>query len=98
MDWPAVFAAVVGTFGTAISGYIVWWLKQQHLNSKSSDYALTMLLKAQLRNYHLTTHEKGEVTYDELEDVHGIHKAYNTLGGNGAGDRMVVEIAQLPKR
>ena len=97
LDWSAVFASVIGAVGTAISGYLVWWLKQQHLIGRVSDHALCGLLKAQIRSYHRESTERGSVTYDELEDVLELHKAYKALGGNGAVDRMIEDISTMRK-
>lgn len=40
--------------------------------------------------------ERGWITRDEYETMHGLYKPYIKLGGNGSGTKIMSEIEQLP--
>ena len=69
-------------------------LRKRNKRLEALIHGLTFLvLKDQVR-YHTA---KGEITQDEFSVIYGmVYTKYKELGGNGASERLVAELSNLP--
>ena len=97
--WAELFIAMGGaaTLGSVLAALAQHWLetwKARHppeaspqvkaRNTISLHSALGML-----RDIHRTAVKQGYVDLEDLEEASAIYNAYHTLGGNGAGTRII---------
>lgn len=92
-----------GAASAVVSGFfsVVLW----HLNNKKKvdahDEAIRAgvraLLYDKIKYLGLKLIEKGEITAEELEDIHRLHKVYHDeLAGNGYLDTIMHKVDRLP--
>lgn len=83
-----ILIAVIPTVITAILGYIGYFIRSIHLNNKTTDKAIVVLLRRELTEVYDNIKDKSVITIDELEEFDEIYEVYTSLGGNGRGTTM----------
>lgn len=93
-----ILVAVFPTIITALLGYIGFIVKSIHLNNKSSDKAITILLRRELTQLYDQYKEEEFLTVDEVDEFDEIYDTYASLGGNGKGTMMHDKVHKMEIR
>lgn len=64
---------------------------------KNLENANKIIMKDRIKHLGKSYIERGNVSLDELEDLHEMHQCYHDLGGNGFLDQLMKEVDSLPK-
>lgn len=81
---------------TALTGYIVFLLKNQKKDRDANSRGTMLLLKVQLIEYHAEWEARGYVTKHGLQNFLEMYDAYHALGGNGMVTELLNEVKELP--
>ena len=80
---------------TALTGYIVWLMKQQKRDRDANSKGTMLLLRVQLIEYHDKYVKLGDIPSYAYENFMEMYDAYHALGGNGMITKMKKEIEEL---
>lgn len=84
-----------GALSAAISG--IFALVQKVLDRKSSQTRLSnAIARDRIKQICRKKITAGYITFDELEDLTAMHKAYHDNGGNGFCDDLMAAVKKLP--
>lgn len=87
---------IIAPVTVALSGYIVYLLKENKKTTGANAKGTMLLLRRQIILAHTKFISKKEpMTAFDFEDLEEIHQAYKDLGGNGLTDKMWSEIEAL---
>ena len=83
---------------TALTGYVVWLLKNQKKDRDANSKGTMLLLRVQLIEYHDKYMRLGSIPSYAYENFCEMYNAYHKLGGNGMITKMMHEIEELHLR
>ena len=91
-------AAILAAFSLYQS--VCWLLDRYSVGEKRKERKLLMeaqmnMMRELIRTSHRDATAQGFIDEDELEHVEKVYNVYHALGGNGTGDRWMVELRQL---
>lgn len=94
-----VVAAVVGPAMAALSGLVVWNIKESKKTAKETrdtrekiNGSVRVLLRSQLIHMHQQITHNGVVSVSEREGYYEIYNLYKEFGGNGLIDRLTQQV------
>ena len=100
-DWITIASCVLGSGTiTVIVQHLLDWLMDTRRREETpevrarnciSRHSALSLLKA----VHRDAVARGFVPLDDLEEAQEIYNAYHTLGGNGAGSRIIHDLQSM---
>lgn len=100
-DWTTIASCVLGSGTiTVIVQHLLDWLMDTRRREETpevrarnciSRHSALSLLKA----VHRDAVARGFVPLDDLEEAQEIYNAYHTLGGNGAGSRIIHDLQSM---
>lgn len=70
--------------------------KEQDVHLVLFSNALVALLHYQVYTLATQMIDKGEVTYEDLDELDYCYKPYRALGGNGTGEKLYNKVQELP--
>lgn len=100
-DWVTIVSCVLGSGATnVIVQHLLDWLEETRSREETPEVKARNCINRHsalslLKTVHRDAVERGWVPLDDLEEAQEIYDSYHTLGGNGAGSRIIHELQTM---
>lgn len=100
-DWVTIASCMLGSSTiTVIVQHLLDWLEETRRSEETPDgKACHCIIRhsalSMLKTVHRDAIARGWVPLDDLEEAQEIYDSYHTLGGNGAGTRIIHELQTM---
>lgn len=95
MSWAELAVTIVCSV-IASSGFWAWLQQKRDKNDSTTDLVMG-LAHDRILSLGMEYIERGWITQDEYENLHDyLYVPYKENGGNGSGDRVMLEVQKLP--
>lgn len=100
-DWVTIVSCVLGSGATnIIVQHLLDWLEETRRREETPDgKACHCIIRhsalSMLKTVHRDAIARGWVPLEDLEEAQEIYDSYHTLGGNGAGTRIIHDLQTM---
>lgn len=100
-DWVTIVSCVLGSGATnVIVQHLLDWLEETRRREETPEgKACNCITRhsalSMLKTVHRDAVARGWVSLDDLEEAQEIYDSYHTLGGNGAGTRIIHDLQTM---
>lgn len=100
-DWITIASCVLGSGTiTVIVQHFLDWLQATSRREETPEVKARNCISRHsalslLKTVHRDAVARGWVSLDDLEEAQEIYDSYHTLGGNGAGSRIIHDLQQM---
>ena len=98
-DWVTIASCVLGSSTiTVIVQHLLDWLEERRDETpegKACHCIIRHSALSMLKTVHQDAIARGWVPLDDLEEAQEIYDSYHTLGGNGAGTRIIHDLQTM---
>ena len=100
-DWVTIVSCVLGSGATnVIVQHLLDWLEENRKREEAPEVKARNCISRHsalslLKTVHRDAIARGWVPLDDLEEAQEIYDSYHTLGGNGAGTRIIHELQTM---
>ena len=100
-DWITIASCVLGSGTTnVIVQHLLDWLEETKRREETPEVKARNCISrhsalSMLKTVHRDAVARGWVPLDDLDEAQEIYNSYHTLGGNGAGSRIIHDLQQM---
>lgn len=100
-DWTTIASCVLGSgTTTVIVRHLLDWLEETKSREETPEVKARNCISRHsalslLKTVHHDAVERGWMPLDDLDEAQEIYNAYHTLGGNGAGTRIIHDLQTM---